>query len=370
MLKTNRRRRWFLRWLACAFAFITVACGGPSFLEPEDMAPSWDPDSTHIAFVCTRRQMTKTWDPSYPYLGPYSGKDGYTLLEICVSDLDGNNRHQLTDNLVPDLSPGWSPDGTQIVFVSSRDSSEGMDIYVMQSDGAKPVNLTRHPAGYSQPRWSPNGQTIAFTSTRDNLNSDLYVMGADGSHVTRLTRMGWIGNFDWSSDSKSIVFEGGVTADKGIYTVNIENDSIIQLTHNQTLDSEPVWSPDGKYVAFRSEREDGFQIYTMDVRLHEETKISRGPDPSEGVTWSPDGRFLSYVGGVDPNQKLYLLNLETRALTTFPDFETLNTPKWSPNSQYLVYERTEDWNKDGFGESKLWVLRVTDGMKWAVSSLK
>jgi len=43
---------------------------------------------------------------------------------------------------------------------------------------------------------------------------------------------------------------------------------------------------------------------------------------------------------------------------------------WSPDSEYLVYERLEDWNEDGFEESKIWVLRVGDGARWVVSSVR
>ncbi len=35
-----------------------------------------------------------------------------------------------------------------------------------------------------------------------------------------------------------------------------------------------------------------------------------------------------------------------------------------------IYERLEDWNKDGFQEVKLWVLQVDDGTEWSVSSME
>src|SRR4051812_14581289 len=41
--------------------------------------------------------------------------------EIFVTDADGSNNTQLTDNTVDDLSPGFSPDGTKIAFASRRD---------------------------------------------------------------------------------------------------------------------------------------------------------------------------------------------------------------------------------------------------------
>jgi len=320
-----------------------------------------------LAFVCYRRQRVETRF-GYQYLGPYDGLEGYKLKEICVSDLDGSNRRQLTDNLAMDFDPSWSPDGTQITFVSNRDTSEGANIYVMQRDGTNPVNLTRHAAGYRQPRWSPDGDTIVFI--RGNVGGDLYAMVVYGSQVARLTEVGWILDFDWSPDGESIVFSGGDASEPEIYVVDIEDGSMIRLTYNQVSDFEPVWSPDGRQIAFSSRREDGVQVYVMDVQTREEVRISEGPDPSWGASWSPDGRFLAYISGSrgGPNQTLRILDIETGILTDFSDFQALDRCLWSPNSEYLVYERTEDWNEDGFGETKIRILRVDDGTEWAVSS--
>ena len=41
----------------------------------------------------------------------------------------------------------------------------------------------------SGPAWSPDGKKIVFTSNRDG-NSEIYVMNADGSGQTNLTRNG------------------------------------------------------------------------------------------------------------------------------------------------------------------------------------
>src|SRR5947209_90183 len=49
---------------------------------------------------------------------------------------------RLTFNVATDFQPDWSPDGRKIAFMSSRDGKP--EIYVMDADGSHVTNLTRH----------------------------------------------------------------------------------------------------------------------------------------------------------------------------------------------------------------------------------
>lgn len=351
----------------CTFALVACVNTGFAALEPQDMSASWAPSSTRVAFVCYRRQATKDRDVDVPYLGPYSGLDAYTLLEICVSDIDGSNRRQLTDNMISDANPVWSPVGDRIAFVSRRSDSQKADVYAMSSDGTGLVNLTNHPAGYGQLRWSPDGSAIAFISTRDNINGDIYRMTVADGQITRLTKMGWISDLGWSPDGGFIVFEGGSSSSKEIFVVDAKDGSTIQVTDNQVLDFEPVWSPDGRQIAFSSNRKDGVQVYVMDIQTRKVVQMTDDTEPASHASWSPNGQFVSYISG-STNQVLHILNLETGNRMSYANFEAVDKMLWSPDSQYLIYERLEDWNGDGFQETKLWILQLNDGSQWAVSS--
>ena len=60
------------------------------------------------------------------------------------------------------------------------------EIFVMNADGSRQRNLTRNPAPDGDPVWSPDGRKILFVSKRDGYG-DVYVMNADGSKQRNLT---------------------------------------------------------------------------------------------------------------------------------------------------------------------------------------
>ena len=77
----------------------------------------------------------------------------------------------------------------RIAFASDRDNEAGpfdivgpFDIFVMSADGSNPTNLTRSPGIHEdKPAWSPDGPRIAFST------SEIFVMDADGSNLSNLT---------------------------------------------------------------------------------------------------------------------------------------------------------------------------------------
>jgi Tol biopolymer transport system component len=132
--------------------------------------PVWSPDRSKIAF------------------------DDYR--DVYVMHADGTGQTRVTDGAAPATNPSWSPDGSRIAF-SRLDSSQA-DVYSIRLDGTGETGLTTSPDFDGSPAWSPDGQKIAFGSTRDHVPADpgffddyvseVYVMNADGTGQTRLTR--------------------------------------------------------------------------------------------------------------------------------------------------------------------------------------
>src|SRR3954451_9244618 len=87
----------------------------------------------------------------------------------------------------------------EIAFESNH--SGNSEIYLLDLQTEATHNLTRNPADDFTPAWSPDGKQIAFVSDRDgDKQPELYVMGADGSHLQRIASgEGQFANPTWTS---------------------------------------------------------------------------------------------------------------------------------------------------------------------------
>lgn len=111
--------------------------------------------------------------------------------------------------------------------------------------------------------WSPDGRTIAFEAAVAG-NTDVYLVGADGGHLRRLTEEPSIDGIpSWSGDGRWIYFastRAGATVDT--WRISVDGGQAIRLTHNGGF--EPRESPDGRYLFYLDRPPGGAPI---DARL-------------------------------------------------------------------------------------------------------
>ena len=325
-----------------------------------DLNPSWSPDGTKIAFS--------------------SDRDGKS--DIYVMRIDTGEQVKLTTNTGSNTEPTWSPDGTLIAFLSRGE--RGTDIHVVRPDGTGQTYLTNFPAYYSRPVWSPDSNRMVFTSNRDlqpiqrtlapNLAAgvglppaqtqlEIYVMNADGSEQTRLTfNKAFEGNPSWSPDGARIAFQSKRDSNHEIYVMNADGSGVSNLTQNDRDDVNPAWSPDGARIAFSSNRplvefrsdiRQRYDIYVMDPDGSDQIDLSQNNQTDDSrPRWSPNSQYLVFEGryaavvslGKGINE-IYMMQAAGGIHTNLAQLTQNNTrdadlhmdPVWSPDGNRIAY---------------------------------
>jgi TolB protein len=274
--------------------------------------------------------------------------------------------------------PGFQLEST-IAFSSTRDNPTGIpllssEIYLVDADGANPRQLTDNASGDGFPALSPDGKKIVFDSNRDRaegepLNtSDVFVMNADGSEQTHLTRGS---SATWSPDCKRIAFHasasgtgtpirpdpGSATSDSDIFVVNVDDllagaTLPANVTNSGTMiDDDPDWSPDGQQLVYTAHPSTDNPIQSNQAEIYvisangagAPTQLTSNAEEERGPSWSPDGTRVVYacrIGGGTSDFEICVMNADgggVQQLTNnaVPDL----TPTLSPDGGEIVFHR-------------------------------
>ncbi|MCH8236071.1 MAG: PD40 domain-containing protein [Chloroflexi bacterium] len=233
-----------------------VAVGG----EGERKAFAWGPKGVRIA-----------------YISDHEGKDF-----IYVKDLELGQKFRLSTIDAPQALGSWSPDGEWIVF--SVLSGERQGIHRKNPGGVDEVQLTENAD--SNPVYSPDGRLIAFITTRDAEASEIWVMKEDGQNERNLTRKpGADFDFDWSPDSKSLVFVSEREGGPEIFLISIDGEDPQRLTTNNSIESSPRFSPDGNRILFVSNSDGDSDIFSMRRDGSSQKRITATDEDDESPDW-------------------------------------------------------------------------------------
>ena len=133
-------------------------------------------------------------------------------LGIFVTRLNGSGLRQITPPaMIPDAFFGgsWSPNGSKILFAARSAADHRLAIWVVNADGSAPHQLPITPpcgGAFSDPRstscfqpgWSPDGTKIVFTRISANgTQENIYTVNADGGGLVQLTNSGRADQADW-----------------------------------------------------------------------------------------------------------------------------------------------------------------------------
>lgn len=222
----------------------------------------------------------------------------------------------------------WTRDG-KLIYASR--TGENWDIWMTDREGTETKQLTNDAFVDQQPSVSADGRYVVFQSNRSG-NKNIWRMDMDGSNPTQLTE----GSADDSSpvcsaDGRHVVFMSRRSGAWTIWKVGMDGGSPVQLTDRPS--QLPSVSPDGKLIAYFyfDEQannqpklsiipfEGGEQVRTVDLR--------RSVQPI-AFAWMPDGKSIAYLDSasgvlniwsqpVDGGEPKQLTNFKSEFVTSF-----------------------------------------------------
>lgn len=228
-----------------------------------NLSPSWAPDARSLIFTSYKDGRPKLYEidlssgrerlvPTGPgmVMGASFSPDGREIAvtrssgqgdsEIVLVSPDGGVTARLTEGQTINVSPSFSPNGSQIAFCSGR--AGGPQIYVMGTGGGRPRRVTSRGSYNTQPVWSPKGDKIAYTGRVDG-RFQIFVVGSDGGDAT-------------------------------------------QITSSRGDNVDPTWSPDGRYIIFSSTRSGKAQLWFSDARGVRQRQLITSPGSDSSPAWS------------------------------------------------------------------------------------
>jgi len=196
-----------------------------------------------------------------------------------------------------EVSPAFSPDGSQVAFAwdgGESNRTEPFDLYVKVPGAENVERLTHKGARWIVPAWSPDGRSIAFARLATS-NNGIFMIPARGGPERKLADMPatfWVTiSLNWSPDSRYLTY-----ASLGqLRVLTPETGTVRELTVPAKCKEAyaPVFSPDGATIAFSCETDDGVvDIYTMRQDGGGAKYLCTANSYPGPMTWSTDGQRI------------------------------------------------------------------------------
>ncbi|HKI94765.1 MAG TPA: hypothetical protein VJ992_05685 [Gemmatimonadales bacterium] len=231
-----------------------------------------DPHFESLEFISS----AGAWSPDGKYFVFAGVTKGKSVLSIVNAETGEREPDIPLPGVDEAFTPSWSPDGRSIVFSGLTGGFTDLFIYDRQTKSLE--RLTNDPYADLQPTWSPDGTEIAFSTDRFTTNLDSLAYGnlrvalMDPS-TKRITLVpgfenGKNLNPQWAPDGKSLYFISDRNGIDNLYSVNVQDGTLTQLTNlyvgisgiTATSPALTVASKSGA-VAFSVYDNGGYQIF-------------------------------------------------------------------------------------------------------------
>jgi TolB protein len=261
-----------------------------------------------------------------------SGPFNRRVKRLAIMDQDGENHKFLTDGSVLVLTPRFSPNTQEILYLSYAGRQPRVFLRDLQT--GREEMLGRFDGMSFSPRFNHNGTRMLFSIAKNGVTT-IHEMDLRSRSVRQITTSGGIDTSPtYSPDGRMIAFNSDRGGSQQIYVMNSDGSGIRRISFGQGRYGDPVWSPRGDYIAFTKMYGGAFYIGVMKSDGSGERMLTQSW-LDESPSWAPNGRVIVFsrgaksVGGIT-RSRLYSVDITGRNLRELMTPMDASDPAWSP----------------------------------------
>lgn len=275
--------------------------------------------------------------------------------EVFVMDIDGTNKRNLSKS--PSVDWAYHAHNGEVYYISDRETSAGSFLlYAQHVDSINPrrISFVRMADSWLDTR---NDGSEIIIKPHSMVDSVFYIIDQKGALVQKVdVGLPYLNDPMFVNDGKAIVFRGSETAVKmdsvyvdELYYFDLENESLKQLTHYPESDSTaqwyhyhagpPQWNPSRQMISYSSMQNASYSIFSVDLDGQSLAQITPDGFSQGWHDWSEDGELLIYDGtpvGDKENHDIYI---------QYPEADTsirLTFDSWYQQAPLFVKSQTDE----------------------------
>ncbi len=255
------------------------------------------------------------------------------IKRLAIMDQDGENLKYLTDGSHLVLTPRFSPNTQEILYMSYAGRQPRVFLRDLQT--GREESLGRFDGMSFAPRFNHDGNRMLMSIANEG-NTELYEMDLRSRRMLRLTNHPAIDTSpSYSPDGRQIVFNSDRGGSQQLYVMNADGSGVRRISFGKGNYTTPVWSPRGDLIAFTKSTGGKFHIGVMRPDGSNERTITDGW-LVEGPTWAPNGRVIMFTreqrgrGPAGTRTRLYSIDVTGYNLREVVTPTDASDPAWSP----------------------------------------
>jgi Tol biopolymer transport system component len=273
---------------------------------------SWSPDGSKVAFVSGNINFIFD-NVEIPEAG-MSIIGNIAPSSIQVLSLENLSINHVTADESMNISPVWTPNGKQLLYISDREGARDIYAVLLNSTGKPEGPPTRLTTGLDAHTISIslNGQKLVYSVF--DLSSNIWSIDIPKKETQSVSQANQItkGNQiieqgEISPDGEWLVFDSDISGNQDLYRMPVAGGEAIQLTTHPSDDFSPDWSPDGAKIVFHSFRTGNRDVFVISKDGELIEQITDYPSHEMGPSFMSEGKQISFSSDRTGRYELYIV---------------------------------------------------------------